>query len=326
MDFVRDRIKALFNEFPITVESADGAEAHDQIKVFKRRGNTTRWIVAKNMISEGTNIPRIRVVCILRDIKSSVFYEQLVHRATRNDSDEVAQDAIVIQWQLPGLYQFGCTVEAETNMIVPSPKPSCPQCNAELEFRPRQDHPCPACGYEPESTSTGPGSDFDFIGIAARLEDEEITQGGEDFSKYDPMSRQILDRLGPNPRYGGRDGINEILRLVDQANLMQPSGPAAEQPVFTVDEQMDKYWQRGMDTCRKAAGTISRHRRMPFDQAVRELVSACKREAGMGRDKIEKIKREDPKALDKIKRFHAAAERALLRAARMGGGPGGQAA
>ena len=60
---------------------------------------------------------------------------------------------------------------------------------------------------------------------------------------------------------------------------------------------------------------------------LREIIFACKREAGMGRDKIEKIRRDDAQALDKIKRFHTASNNALIRASRMaGGGTGGRAA
>ena len=327
MDYVRERIRELFKEEPVTVEFADGQEAQDQIKAFKRSGNTTRWIVAKNMISEGTNIPRIRVVCILRDIKSSVFYEQLVHRATRNDSDEVPQDAIVIQWHLPTLYAYGYTIEQETNMIVPTPKPRCPECNVELEFRPRQDHPCPNCGYEPEGGSESNTSSIDFVGIAARLDDEEVTQGGENFSKWDPLGRKILDQLGPNPRYGGRDGINEVLRLADIHNLMKVPEAQPQRPVFSVDEEMDRYWHLGNENCRKAAGIIQRLRRMPYNE-LREIIAVCKREAGMGRDKIENVRRDDPDALAKIKSFHSASNNALVRASRMagGGGVGGRAA
>ena len=170
--------------------------------------------------------------------KSSVFYEQLVHRATRNDSDEVPQDAIIIQWHLPTLYAYGCTIEQETSMIVPTPKPTCPQCNMELEFRPRQDHPCPNCGFEPDAGGETNPSTIDFVGIAAQLDDEEVTQGGENFSRWDPMGRRILDQLGPNPRYGGRDGINEVLRLADMLKVPEAEAP---QPVFSVDEQMDQY-------------------------------------------------------------------------------------
>lgn len=313
LEVVAKRIKQLFNEDAVTVEARDGAEANERIRRFKRDPRKTRWIVAKNQISEGTSLPRIRQVCILRDIKSQVFYEQLVHRATRNDSDEVAQDAIVIQWWLPELYAFGCLIEEQTRLIAPRPKPECPQCRAEIEYRPRVGLPCPSCGYEPEpagGTDTGP---IDFVGLAAESEAEEVVQGGENFSKWDSTSRAILDRLGPNPRYGGRDGINEILRLRDNladADIVAPDPMSHLSP----DQKIDRYWEDGNQMCERAGGIIYRmDQSVPMAHAISRVKSACKREAGMGRDTIEKVRREYPNPVETVRKFFEAAQRALTR-------------
>lgn len=311
---VAERVRAIFGEDPATVESADGEIAHQVIKAFKR--GTGRVIIAKSMISEGTSIPRIRVVCILRDIKSQVFYEQLVHRATRNDSDEVPQDAIVVQWRLPTLYRFGCIIEDETRMLVLKPKPRCPGCGGELEFKPRSDAPCPLCGYVPEATGGGVGNDDDdYLAIAAAVDGEEVRQGGEDFTKWDPTGRKIFDMLGPNPRFGGRDGINEILRLADvggfmsQTNEMQPA-----ERVFTDDELMQRCWDVGLKNCRKAGMTLAKFRGTPVDETIRRVISACKRVAGMGSADLNKVRREFPNPLETMQRFLKATETAVQNA------------
>ena len=311
LDVVARRIKHLFNEDAVTVESRDGPDASERIRLFKSDPRKARWIVAKNQISEGTNLPRIRQVCILRDIKSQVFYEQLVHRATRNDSDEVAQDAIVVQWHLPELYAFGCLIEDQTRLIVPRPKPHCPQCRKEIEYRPRFGMPCPLCGYEPEGGREP--LPIDFVGLAAETEAEEVVQGGENFSKWDSTSRTILDRLGPNPRYGGRDGINEILRLRDNladADIVTPDPMSHLSP----DQKINRYWEM----CERAGGIIYRlDQSVPMAHAISRVKSACKREAGMGRDTIEKVRREYPNPVDTVRRFFDAAQRALSRSQKM---------
>lgn len=310
---VAERVRAVFGEDPVAVESADGEAAHQAIKAFKR--GSAKVIIAKNMVSEGTSIPRIRVVCILRDIKSQVFYEQLVHRATRNDSDEVPQDAIVVQWRLPTLYRFGCIIEDETRMVVLKPKPRCPGCGEELEFRPRSDAPCPICGYSPIACGGFDNEDNDYLAIAAAVDGEEVRQGGEDFTKWDPTGRKIFDMLGPNPRFGGRDGINEILRLADVSGFMsQTNEPQPTERMFTEDEMMQRCWDTGLKNCRKAGMTLAKLRNAPANETIRRIISACKRVAGMGNADLNKVRREFQKPLETMQRFLRASETAVQNA------------
>jgi hypothetical protein len=202
-------------------------------------------------------------------------------------------------------------------LVVQMPKPVCPRCNAELEFRPHVGMPCPVCGYEP-GESAGGGGGIDWFGRAARFDDEEVRQGGEDFSEWDPKARRILDHLGEQPHYGGRHGINEVLRAFDQLNLMEAPTARPETPIWSVDEEMDQFWRRGMENCKKAAGIISRKTDTSYEAAVPQVVNRCKREAGMGQSQVEKVRREDPDARGKIKKFYIAAERALTGAKKMG--------
>jgi superfamily II DNA or RNA helicase len=50
------------------------------------KGNK-RWLVSVQMISEGVNIPRIRVIVYLHNITTRLFFEQVMGRAIRNRSD-----------------------------------------------------------------------------------------------------------------------------------------------------------------------------------------------------------------------------------------------
>ncbi len=165
LEKISERIQALTNEFPITVESVDGSEAKDKIKKFKAAN--TRWIVAKEMISEGTNIPRIRIILLLRDIGNKTFYEQLVHRATRNDADDRPEDAFIIQPALPNLVEWARTIEEEGRYGYIN-KPKAPGGEGPID-----------------------GLKEKIFGISAVPDDESIIIEGEDFTESYRIARKI---------------------------------------------------------------------------------------------------------------------------------------
>ncbi|MGF1756652.1 DEAD/DEAH box helicase family protein [Photobacterium sagamiensis] len=49
----------------------------------KFRHNTTQWIVSVNMVSEGTDIPRLQVCCHLSRIKTEMYFRQILGRVLR---------------------------------------------------------------------------------------------------------------------------------------------------------------------------------------------------------------------------------------------------
>lgn len=64
--------------------------ARDQIDAF--RHSNARWIVAVGMVSEGTDIPRLRVCCYLSRIRTELHYRQVLGRILRQmgSTDQVA--------------------------------------------------------------------------------------------------------------------------------------------------------------------------------------------------------------------------------------------
>jgi hypothetical protein len=307
---VAERIKVLFGETAVAVEGKDGEQAREEVKRFK--DSSARWIVSKDMITEGTSIPRIRTILILRDIKSPVRFDQTVHRATRNRSERFAQDAKVILFHLPEMMIFVGIIEDEIRLVIPKPKPKCPGCAAELEFSPRRGQPCPFCSYEPEAGSSS-SSHTEFEWLFSKFGEETVKQGGEDFSRYDPLSRVVIGKLGRNPHYGGRHGINEIFRAADEANLINLSDAKPTSP-FSDDEKMERWWDAGRKLCERTAGIVSRSQGLDYQEVLRRVTAACKREAGMGRDKKETVMREYKDPVGTFQRFYEAAERALRRA------------
>ncbi len=195
LNHVSDRINSLFNITPISVESAYGDEARVAIKRFKQ--GKEEFIVSKEMVSEGTNLPRIRVVCILRNIGNSTFYEQLVHRATRNDADNRPEDAIIIQLTYPNLVEWGATLENDSRLI----------------WLPEEHDGGEGGG------GTGEGDAPEIIGLNASLysENDEVIIGGEDYTDTDPFAKILIDDVSPIGV--NRAQLNVILRQMKNKNM-----------------------------------------------------------------------------------------------------------
>lgn len=311
---VASRIRQLCGEVAVTVESSDGPAAAQEVKAFKK--STARWIVAKDMISEGTSIPRIRTILILRDIKSSVKFQQTVHRATRNRSDDFPQDAKVIFFHLPEMVSFASAIEREIELLVRPDPIHCPGCEQQIEYRPRRGLPCSFCGYEPEGSDKDE-SGIEFEWLFSEFGEQVVIQGGDDFSRYDPVSFKLLNNLGQNPYYGARSGINELLRNADETGMIalldNPSEQSNQVP-FSDEELCDRYWEAGLKACRTAAAIICANEAVEKGKTNSQVTAQCKRAAGMGRDSHETVRRDYKDPVGTFRKFSEAAKQALARA------------
>lgn len=314
---VAERVKALFGEEVVTVESEDPSA---RLKADNFREGSGRWVAAKDMINEGTSIPRIRTIPILRDIKSQVRFEQTVHRATRNRSDEFPQDAKVIFFHLQEMMMFAGTIEDEVRFAVQPEEWTvvCPSCKKVLEFRPRRGKPCVFCGWEPLPGPEKPRMEFEWL--FSDVGTETVIQGGEDFSDVDPISRRVLDKLGNGVAYGGRHGLNEAFRVALNEDLVKHTDSKQEVTPWSKDEEIDKYWKAGLAFCDKTAGLLAKAQGSDYQEALGMVRAGCKRTAGMGRDKIEYVRRDYPDPLGTVKKFYGAAKDAFDRAKGRNGG------
>lgn len=75
-------LKVITNEEP-TVAISDEENSSRQIQEFARRRNQKRWIVAVKMVSEGVDIPRLRVGVYATTVLSELFFRQAVGRFVR---------------------------------------------------------------------------------------------------------------------------------------------------------------------------------------------------------------------------------------------------
>jgi superfamily II DNA or RNA helicase len=282
LDKIRERIQALFGDTATTVESADGSIAREAIKKFKY--DTDQWIVAKEMISEGTNIPRLRIAVILRDIGNRTFYEQLVHRVTRNDADDRPQDAIIVQLHLPHLHEWGSDLERQALI----------GWNKRVQERAEQ------------AEGSGSTSSQKYIeGISADLADETVVIEGEDFTTEDPIGRRLHDLIGGETKTS-RWQLDKILKVLPNVgvSLDTATAPINGDELFSIEEQFTRHSERALKWCKTAARNIG------GENAYAKVIAECKRSAGI-RGKLSNVIRDHKKPIDAIKTFEAAAYRIL---------------
>ena len=79
---IAELLKIITNEAP-TIAISDEDDSSREIHKFAKTGNTKRWIVAVKMVSEGVDIPRLRVGVYATTITSELFFRQAVGRFVR---------------------------------------------------------------------------------------------------------------------------------------------------------------------------------------------------------------------------------------------------
>lgn len=80
------------------------------INAFKH--NSEKWIVAVGMVSEGTNIPRLRVCCHLTRVKTELHFRQVLGRILRSN-EETKSDAFLYMPAEPNLIEYATRVAQE---------------------------------------------------------------------------------------------------------------------------------------------------------------------------------------------------------------------
>lgn len=82
-------------------------------KIAKFCSSNAKWMVAVKMVSEGVDIPRLRVGVYATNVKSELFFRQAVGRFVRNSTKDAVQDAYFYIPKEPSLVYFAKQIEAE---------------------------------------------------------------------------------------------------------------------------------------------------------------------------------------------------------------------
>jgi len=107
---IQDLVEDITGEYPEIVIS-DDKQSSRKIKEF--RDNARKWIVSCKMISEGVDIPRLRVGVYATNIRSELYFRQFVGRFVRVLAHLDAQDAFLFMPMDPVLLSFATQIETE---------------------------------------------------------------------------------------------------------------------------------------------------------------------------------------------------------------------
>jgi superfamily II DNA or RNA helicase len=131
------------------------AEARSAARLAKFRSSREPWIVAVNMVSEGVDIPRLRVGVYATAAKTPLIFRQIVGRFVRTIPDRPLEPSWLYVPADPVLRDHAATIEHEVRRALRRPGETDP---AELEEprERRQTEHTPALDFEPVSADVAP--------------------------------------------------------------------------------------------------------------------------------------------------------------------------
>lgn len=146
-EYMAALIELMEGEKPTIVHS-QLTNAETRIESF--RHTDKRWIVSVGMISEGVDIPRLRILIYLPNALTELAFRQAVGRVVRSAGPEDDTRAYVVMPSLNTLETYAQRVEDEMppDARQEGPPPltkRCPVCSTEAE---RSAQFCEACGHE----------------------------------------------------------------------------------------------------------------------------------------------------------------------------------
>ena len=146
-DYFQDLIEMMEGERPICVHSHT-PNVESKIEAF--RNTDKRWLVSVNMISEGVDIKRLRVLVYLPSALTELAFRQAIGRVVRSAGRDDDSRAYVVMPSFQVLEEFARRVEGEmpawAKRAVDGPKKKrCPACESECDLGVTI---CPACGHE----------------------------------------------------------------------------------------------------------------------------------------------------------------------------------
>ncbi|WP_058120164.1 DEAD/DEAH box helicase [Photobacterium kishitanii] len=105
-------ILILEQQFDQTCALVTYKDKHSNKKIEAFKHNTTQWIVSIGMISEGTDIPRLQVCCHLSNIRTELYFRQVLGRILRT-TNTANQEAWLYTFAESNLIQFSEQIEID---------------------------------------------------------------------------------------------------------------------------------------------------------------------------------------------------------------------
>lgn len=146
-EYMMALIERLEGERPMLVHS-QSPNAEGTIKAF--RNTDRRWLVSVAMVSEGVDIPRLRVLVYLPSALTELAFRQAVGRVVRSNGLDDDTRAYVVMPAFETFQEYARRVEDEMSPAAkaagdPPKSKRCPTCGSECELGA---HTCASCGHE----------------------------------------------------------------------------------------------------------------------------------------------------------------------------------
>jgi superfamily II DNA or RNA helicase len=145
--YMASLIEKIEGEKPVLVHSQ---VANPEAKISAFRNTDKRWLVSVAMISEGIDIPRLRVMIYLPNPLTELAFRQAIGRVVRSVGPEDDTRAYVVMPSFDTFENYARRVEGEMSAAARAETPvpttrCCPICTAECEKGAKE---CSECGYE----------------------------------------------------------------------------------------------------------------------------------------------------------------------------------
>ena len=143
-EYMANLLEILEGERPFVVHNQI-PNAGQKINAF--RSSTGRWLVSVGMVSEGVDIPRLRVLVYLPYAKTELAFRQAMGRAVRNYGPHDSTRAYVVMPSFEQFDEYARRVEREMSAqhrnepAAPRTK-ICPVCATECDISARACHEC----------------------------------------------------------------------------------------------------------------------------------------------------------------------------------------
>jgi superfamily II DNA or RNA helicase len=142
----------------LVVSTSPGS--HDRLEEFKTNG--IQWLVSVGMVSEGVNIPRLKVLAYLSNDKTELAFVQAVGRLTRLMPGRDDQRVLVYSPKLASFERYAALIETARNHVIGlACEPGAPAlryCSKCGEPSPAGSSVCGHCGHLFPTQSTEAGA------------------------------------------------------------------------------------------------------------------------------------------------------------------------
>jgi len=233
---IQDRIAERVHRRALDLSGMRGMlvlNGHPAKLIREYRESDMEFLTAVYRVSEGCDIPRLRILLILRDLSGSqLLFEQLIGRVIRRRPEDDEEPALVIMPPIHAMCEFARKIAVAQKGVTPKKvKPCerceripcccpCPRCG---QRRPCK-CPCWKCGQRPCICETVPL--FAFAELDG-IQDKHITHGTDIQDSFAARADAIRKNVEAC-RHRDLAGIGFILQSDAEVNGPVPAGAAGE--------------------------------------------------------------------------------------------------